>query len=135
MLQRNIARKEAIAMDLREAKQKLDEWYENNDVEITPELLDASYRAICKCLQEESGTVKITDSFGQEHDAILVSDTDSPYLEYEYKIQEIKYNPNYGDNRMCRCGHPYHRHFDPYMKMEVSRCKYCGCDAFVEASL
>lgn len=122
-------------MDLKQAKRRLDDWYVGKDVDISPELLDVAYKAICKCLQEESEMVKITDFFGQEHDATLVSDADSPYLEYEYKMREKKYNPNYGDNRMCRCGHPYHRHFDPYMEMEVSRCKYCGCDTFVEASL
>lgn len=47
----------------------------------------------------------------------------------------LDYNPNYGDDRLCVCGHPYHRHFDPYENMENVGCKYrgsCGCEGFVE---
>ena len=76
--------------------------------------------------------VKIRDMFGAEHDAELVGNPDAPYLEYEYKVRERKYDPNYGDNRMCVCGHPYYRHFDSYENMEPVGCKYCGCDEFVE---
>ena len=63
---------------------------------------------------------------------LLVGNPDAPYLEYEYKVIERKYNPNYGDNRMCVCGHPYYRHFDSYENMEPVGCKYCSCDEFVE---
>lgn len=74
----------------------------------------------------------IEDEFGMEHEARLISSPDSPYLEYEYKEVIRKYNPNYGDNRMCICGHQYHRHFDFYDGIERTGCKYCGCDNFVE---
>ena len=74
----------------------------------------------------------IKDIFGEEHEAELINSPNEPYLEYEYKVVERKYNPNYGDNRMCICGHPYHRHFDSYENMEAVGCKYCGCDEFVE---
>ena len=43
-----------------------------------------------------------------------------------------KYNPNYGDDRVCKCGHVYDRHFDPYEEMEPVGCKYCGCSKFEE---
>ncbi len=43
-----------------------------------------------------------------------------------------KYNPNYGDNRKCKCGHSYYRHFDSWADMRNVGCKYCGCDEFVE---
>ena len=37
-----------------------------------------------------------------------------PYLE-EIIIKRIRvYNPNYGDLRICKCAHPYERHFDSY---------------------
>ena len=36
--------------------------------------------------------VKIRDMFGVEHDAELVGNPDAPYLEYEYKVIERKYN-------------------------------------------
>lgn len=75
----------------------------------------------------------IKDMFGEEREANLVSRTDEPYLVYEYKVREKRYNPNYGDNRKCICGHPYYRHFDPYEHMEACGCKYCGCTEFVEA--
>lgn len=55
-----------------------------------------------------------------------------PYLEYEYKVIKKIYNPNYGDNRVCICGHPYYRHFDTYENMYPCGCKYCSCDNFIE---
>jgi len=42
------------------------------------------------------------------------------------------YNPNYGDSRVCKCGHAYSRHFDPYEGMDPVGCKYCGCEKFTE---
>lgn len=78
--------------------------------------------------------VKITDMFGKEHEAKLISSPDAPYLEYEYKVVEKKYNPNYGDNRICVCGHSYYRHFDSYEGMAATGCKYCGCDNFIEGT-
>ena len=41
-----------------------------------------------------------------------------------------EYNPNYGDNRICVCGHPYYRHFDPYEDNTAVGCKYCQCTIF-----
>lgn len=50
---------------------------------------------------------------------------EKPYI---IKMVETKhYNPNYGDNRLCVCGHPYYRHFDTYEDMEACCCKYCDC--------
>lgn len=76
--------------------------------------------------------VKIEDMWGEEHDAELISEPNAPYLEYEYKVIVRKYNPNYGDNRICKCGHPYNRHFDFYENGEACGCKYCGCEMFEE---
>jgi len=59
---------------------------------------------------------------------------EKPYIK-EVVVQTIitqKYNPNYGDNRICICGHPYHRHFDSYEGMEPVGCKYCQCYTFEE---
>jgi hypothetical protein len=42
------------------------------------------------------------------------------------------YNPKYGDDRICVCGHPYYRHFDTYENMDPVGCKYCGCPSFRE---
>jgi hypothetical protein len=58
----------------------------------------------------------------------------SPYLieVHEDIIVRRKYNPEYGDDRICQCGHPYYRHFDSYDDNNPVGCKYCECDNFVE---
>jgi hypothetical protein len=40
------------------------------------------------------------------------------------------YDPVFGDEKMCQCGHTYYRHFDSYEEMKPIGCKYCGCDKF-----
>ena len=37
----------------------------------------------------------------------------------------ILYDPTYGDDIECLCGHPYYRHFDTYEEMSPVGCKYC----------
>lgn len=59
---------------------------------------------------------------------------DDPYLTETVTEDRMHYNPGYGDNRICVCGHPYYRHFDPYEDMEAVGCKYCGCHEFREAA-
>jgi hypothetical protein len=54
-----------------------------------------------------------------------------PYLIKEEVVVTKIYNPCYGDNRICICGHPYYRHFDSYEHNDAVGCKYCG-DEFVE---
>jgi hypothetical protein len=44
----------------------------------------------------------------------------------------LEYNPEYGDNRTCKCDHPYERHFDSYDNMRSVGCKYCPCFRFKE---
>ena len=55
-----------------------------------------------------------------------------PYLYEQEIIIHKKYNPAYGDDRICKCGHPYYRHFDTYDNMDPCGCKYCNCYDFVE---
>jgi hypothetical protein len=55
-----------------------------------------------------------------------------PYIITERIVIDMAYNPNYGDHRMCTCGHVYYRHFDSYEDNEPAGCKYCGCFEFVE---
>lgn len=50
---------------------------------------------------------------------------EKPYINGEY-------NPDYGDDRICECGHTYDRHFDSYEDMEPVGCKYCTCHEFKE---
>lgn len=56
-----------------------------------------------------------------------------PYLEKSITIIKHCYNPNYGDSRICKCGHEYHRHFDSYDEMKNVGCKYCCCFEFEES--
>ena len=57
--------------------------------------------------------------------------SEKPYLEKTV----IVYNPQYGDNRVCKCGHRYYRHFDGYEDNAPVGCKYCPCRTFEEAAL
>jgi hypothetical protein len=63
----------------------------------------------------------------------LVTLAEPAYLITERVVIERKYNPKYGDKRLCKCGHTYYRHFDSYEGMEACGCKYCSCDEFSEA--
>jgi hypothetical protein len=42
------------------------------------------------------------------------------------------YDPDFGDDRVCKCGHPYYRHFDTYEDMRPVGCKYCYDPACLE---
>ena len=57
---------------------------------------------------------------------------EKPYLKKIKKIVTHLYNPDYGDDRVCECGHPYYRHFDTYEDMYACGCKYCDCYTFKE---
>jgi hypothetical protein len=45
------------------------------------------------------------------------------------------YDPKFGDNRLCLCGHPYYRHFDTYEEMAPVGCKYCGYQTEEDAGI
>lgn len=47
-------------------------------------------------------------------------------------IEVLSYNPEYGDDKICECGHTYERHFDSYEDMSPVGCKHCSCYEFVE---
>ena len=55
-----------------------------------------------------------------------------PYIIETVVITKEVYNPKYGDDRTCKCGHAYYRHFDTYENMWNAGCKYCGCNTFEE---
>ena len=63
----------------------------------------------------------------------VVNCVERPYLEVVTVETEKKYNPNFGDDKKCKCGHSYYRHFDSYEQMEAIGCKYCECYDFEEA--
>lgn len=60
--------------------------------------------------------------------------TNKPYIETITINVNKEYNPNYGDDIECECGHPYYRHFDTYENMEACGCKYCTCYYFKNLS-
>lgn len=55
---------------------------------------------------------------------------EKPYIKKRISKTVYLYNPNYGDDRLCECGHPYYRHFDTYEDMYTCGCKYCRCFYF-----
>jgi hypothetical protein len=57
----------------------------------------------------------------------LLSDLD--WLVLNWKLPK-PYDPAFGAERECKCGHPYYRHFDSYAENEPIGCKYCGCPAW-----
>ncbi len=59
---------------------------------------------------------------------------EQPYIERTevITVTHRDYNPNYGDDRTCICGHSYYRHFDTYEQMSAVGCKYCQCFTFEE---
>lgn len=61
-------------------------------------------------------------------------DKDKPYLLKHITTTVRLYNPEYGDNRICRCGHTYDRHFDGFEETSHQDvgCKYCDCSDFAE---
>ena len=60
---------------------------------------------------------------------------EKPYLEVRRIVTDYNYNPEYGDERVCECGHVYYRHFDTYDHMSNVGCKYCGCQHFREREI
>jgi len=60
---------------------------------------------------------------------------EEPYIHKIITTEEILYNPKYGDDRICKCGHPYYRHFDTYEDMRAVGCKYCDCHVFEEEEI
>ncbi len=62
-------------------------------------------------------------------------DNSGPYICSYVITIDSEYNPNYGDDKVCKCGYSYYRHFDSqrrslYEDMDSIGCKYCGCNHF-----
>lgn len=62
--------------------------------------------------------------------------SEQPYILKTITRTVRLYNPKFGDNRKCICGHAYERHFDGYEDEDEADvgCKYCACCNFVERS-
>lgn len=85
-------------------------------------LSEETYLKLKKIIEKYELEVKNTEN----------NNVEQPYIEVITIVKEQKYNPKYGDDRICACGHPYYRHFDTYEQMYACGCKYCGCFTFVE---
>lgn len=82
--------------------------------------------AIQMHINDCSSSDSVTDSM-----VLLIRHHCEKYL----KDSEDGYDPDFGDDRLCQCGHPYYRHFDTYDDMADVGCKYCHwgeCEGFVE---
>jgi len=63
---------------------------------------------------------------------IMSNEQQKPYIvKLEENVIRL-YNPEYGDDKLCTCGHVYYRHFDTYDEMFSIGCKYCDCRLFTE---
>ncbi len=86
--------------------------------------------------------IEIVDEYGYERQcapaelvrasARMPDSQDEPYRETVIEVIGVlkEYNPNFGDDKICECGHTYYRHFDSYEGMSPVGCKYCGCQEF-----
>jgi len=75
---------------------------------------------------------KVTIVEHTEWEAPIHNAPKEPYIVTQKIIEKRKYNPKYGDHKICECGHPYDRHFDGYENMKAVGCKYCDCFDFKE---
>lgn len=85
------------------------------------------------CWESERRGGHFVFTLPENNDAWVENHSEFAYI---YKLTEPKleaeYNPRYGDERVCKCGHLYYRHFDTYEDMRNVGCKYCGCLTFEE---
>lgn len=80
--------------------------------------------------EEEDGTFLFGDEDSNVENKLIDAKEEFPYI--KTKFSKYSYNPEFGDDRICECGHQYHRHFDSYNQMDPVGCKYCECYIFKE---
>ena len=83
----------------------------------------------------ENSSEEVSTTSVREIHRVTSRIAEMPYFETRVLLQVVfkEYNPDYGDNKLCKCGHPYYRHFDSYEGMAPVGCKYCQCDEFIPA--
>jgi len=64
----------------------------------------------------------------------LLEFPDSAFNSVCFEVLPPEYDKNFGDDKICDCGHEYYRHFDSWESMRAVGCKYCGCETFVPPS-
>lgn len=59
--------------------------------------------------------------------------SEQPYLFETIEVQRRVYNPDYGDEKICKCGHSYIDHFELYEERLIpTGCRKCECFVFME---
>lgn len=85
------------------------------------------------CRQQSSGTRVlmvgryVADMYRTDDGGYEPSDTALVGWMYAEPLLTLPrgYDPKFGDARLCKCGHAYYRHFDPFEDMAPVGCKYC----------
>lgn len=91
--------------------------------------------AVIREFQAELAEATPSEPLHETTTTVVTPPTDTqPYLIEEVTTRRDIYNPDYGDDRVCRCGHRYYRHFDGYDDNAPVGCKYCDCFKFKEAT-
>lgn len=118
--------KEVVLPKNLDSNLEYDKWGEEIDTDAT---------AVDQCFMPIQSLGIIPDMF-QEVLAQFVIDygLTNDFIEYAkewVRNPSIVYDPLYGDNKLCICGHAYDRHFDSHDNMFPLGCKYCNCDKFI----
>lgn len=96
-----------------------------------------------KLIADETGEAVLWESCDEAKDAADAELKARGYVLLERKKDgklavtdpALVYSEDFGDDRVCACGHPYYRHFDTYDEMRNVGCKYCHdgeCEGFKE---
>ncbi|MFA7218927.1 MAG: hypothetical protein WC119_00180 [Synergistaceae bacterium] len=109
------------------------------DMDNTPEHkkdMELHGHTICEVPQEDAMTYWKSAGKCKCKTIIEENAEEPPYIEAIRVsiIKESKYNPKYGNTKLCKCGHPYYRHFDTSEDMEAVGCKHCFCMGFEEGN-
>ena len=67
------------------------------------------------------------------HNALAAAEDTTPNLRKD-KDGARQWSREADQAAICKCGHPYHRHFDSYENWSPVGCKYCPCRTFVAAA-
>lgn len=114
-------------------------------------LMGAMVHAAATCLAMRDAEIsRLTSLLGSSRESHPREEESREVPEKKYTKPLGVYDSGFGDARMCKCGHPYSRHFDPYddeydeTNYGAAGCKYCqscGCEGsnenpsgFVDAS-
>ena len=108
----------------------LNELSKETGITIIPYSSDPYYNPMLRVCESESSLYL---SYDEEKERYEVREGNPYDGELIPEVVSSVYDPDYGDGKLCECGHTYHRHFDPYEDNAPVGCKYCGCFEFEAA--